>query len=489
MLANPELPLLQRIGEDAQDKCGLHAGPEPQSGPVLVGVSGGPDSVCLLHVFHRLGYPLVVAHLDHGLRPESAADAEAVRRLAESLGLEPVIERQDAAAAARAEKLSIEEAARNLRYRFLFRVAVSYGAQAVAVAHTANDQVETFLMHLLRGAGLAGLRGMAHRSLPNPWSETIPLARPLLDVWREEIETYLRLHGLPVVQDASNRDYRFYRNRLRGEALPYLDTLNPGVRKRFHQTAGLLRDEDEVIEMVAAEAWQACFAGEASGALAFNARRLRNQPAAVQRRLLRRAAAALRPGLRDLDFAAVQRGIEFIGSPTRTRQTDWIAGLRLEMEGDRLWLAEADVTLPAAEWPQLPPGARLELSIPGEITLPGGWRLRAEPAPLTPALYAHIQSNSDPYQAWLDRAALPETLQVRPRRPGDRFRPLGMGGRSVKLSDFMINTGMPRRARAGWPLVTAGDAIAWAPGYRLAEPFCIQPTSAHGVHLELKPDA
>jgi tRNA(Ile)-lysidine synthase len=287
------------------------------------------------------------------------------------------------------------------------------------------------------------------------------------------------------VTDASNRDWRFYRNRLRGETLPYLETLNPGVRARFHQTAELLRDEDEALEAAAAAAWQACCIGESPGALALDAERLRALPVALQRRLLRRGAAALRPGLRDIDFAAIQRGVGFLHSPAQSRQADWIAGLRLEVDGGRLWLAETDAALPAGDWPHLPPGSRLELPAPGTIMLPGGWQLRADVMLLTPEGYNDIQNNTDPYQAWLDHTALLDRLLARPRLPGDRFRPLGMGGHSMKLSDFMINAGMPRRARSGWPLVVAGDEIAWVPGYRLAEPFAITPVTHTTVKIEL----
>lgn len=483
MLENPDQSLLEQIRRILRTNCGMEPAETPI--PVVVGVSGGPDSVCLLHCLHRLDVALIVAHLDHGLRPESPADAEAVRRLAVGLGLPVEIERHDAAAFARTRRLSIEEAARDVRYRFLFRVAQAHHAQAVAVAHTADDQVETFLMHLLRGAGLSGLSGMAYRSQPNPWDDHIPLIRPLLNTWRVEVEAYLHRNELPAQIDDSNRDWRFYRNRLRGETLPYLETLNPGVRARFHQTAELLRGEDEALEAATAEAWMTCLATETPGALALDAARLRAHPLALQRRLLRRAAGVLRPGLRDIDFAAIQRAIEFLHSPTRSQQADWIVGLRLEMHGERLWLTEAGAAPPAGNWPQLLPGSRIELLIPGEILLPGGWQLRAETRPVTADLRALIAANSDPYRAWLDRAALPDTLLVRTRRTGERFRPLGMDGRSMKLSDFMINAGLPRQARAGWPLVVAGEEIAWVPGHRLADPFAIKANSASAVMLQM----
>jgi tRNA(Ile)-lysidine synthase len=196
--------VLEQFVSALKEKCLLDPGL-----PVLVGVSGGPDSLCMLDMLHQLGYPVIVAHLDHSLRAESAQEAEQLRQLAQSIGLTFVLERNDVDSYATSHSLSIEEAAREARYQFLFEQARQHQAQAVAVGHTANDQVETVLMHLLRGSGLPGLRGMSYRSLPNPWSKNIPLVRPLLGVWREEILAHLEQNGLVPTLDASNLDTRF----------------------------------------------------------------------------------------------------------------------------------------------------------------------------------------------------------------------------------------------------------------------------------------
>ena len=191
---------------------------------ILVGVSGGADSLCLLDILIRLGYPVLVAHFNHLLRPEASDDARAVEGIADMLKVPLVLGEGSANDYAQEHNLSIEESARNLRYRFLFKRAEIHDAKAVAVAHNADDQVETVLMHLLRGAGLDGLTGMPYRALPNPWSETIPLVRPLLGIWRTEIETYCTERELNPVIDRSNIDTTFFRNRLRHELIPELDT-------------------------------------------------------------------------------------------------------------------------------------------------------------------------------------------------------------------------------------------------------------------------
>jgi tRNA(Ile)-lysidine synthase len=483
------LRMFDDLSSILRNQCHL----EPER-TLLVAVSGGPDSLCLLHALWSLGYPIIVAHFDHSLRPESEAEAEAVRGYARQMSLACVVGKEDVQAVARTQGLSLEEAARTARYRFLLRQAYLHGAQAVAAGHTADDQVETVLMHLLRGAGLAGLGGMEYRSLPNAWSQDIPLVRPLLGVWRAEILDYLDEHGLQANLDASNLDTRFYRNRLRLEALPYLEKLNPGARQRLWRMADIARRDDHALESLAEAAWQACLLESGVGYLALDVAGLQSHPPALQRRLARRAIACLRPGLRDIDYDAIQRMLDFLDAPERHGPIDLIAGLRLERAGGRLWLATWEADLPGGAWPQVKSEQELLLQVPGEVGLPNDWRLSAEALPANPALYEQVRQNTDSYQAWLDLDRLALPLSVRARRPGERMCPLGMQGHSLKLSDLMINLGLPRRARASWPLVVggvaasgiaAGGEIAWLPGYRLAHPFRLTPETRHILHLRL----
>ena len=171
----------------------------PKSDLILVGVSGGPDSICLLHILHTLGYRLVVGHLDHGLRPEAGGDADVVRAFSEKLGFRFYLNSVDTDQYAQEQGMSIEEAGRALRYQFLSETADEIGAVALAVGHTADDQVETVLMHLLRGSGLGGLRGMQARSV-NPYApERVSVVRPLLGTWREDVLAYCQEHDLKPV--------------------------------------------------------------------------------------------------------------------------------------------------------------------------------------------------------------------------------------------------------------------------------------------------
>ena len=209
---------------------------------MVIGCSGGPDSLCLLHLLlelaAKLDLTLTVAHLNHQLRPEQALEDERfVRSISKRWELPLFVETQDIAKIAKARKQSIEEAARQTRYNFLGRVATTVGAQKIAVGHHADDQTETILMHLLRGTGLDGLRGMLPRTrLPlfslkdlDISARDVRLIRPLLEISRAEIEAYCHEHQLSPRQDSSNQDTTFFRNRLRHELIPILESYNPNI--------------------------------------------------------------------------------------------------------------------------------------------------------------------------------------------------------------------------------------------------------------------
>lgn len=467
---------LQRIIEE---NCKL-----VHSESIIVGVSGGADSLTLLDFLVRSGHPVVVGHFNHRLRPEASEEARIVERLAETLKIPFILGETATPIYAQEQKLSIEEAARELRYRFLFKQAEKHHAQAVAVAHNADDQVETVLMHLLRGAGLDGLTGMPYRALPNPWSKTIPLVRPLLHIWRAEIESYCTERGLNPIVDATNADTTYFRNRLRHELIPELETYVPGFRRRLHQTADLLTADHQVLDDLTETTWLEVVQEMGAGHVTLLPLSFRLHPLALRRRLIRKAISHLRPGARDVDFALVQRALDFAAHPTATGQADLGLGLRISLERDRLILSEWGSEIPMDCYPLIT--AHFSLPIPGELDLGNGWTLRAEiPADIT-ATQKAAQENRDPYRVWIDLGNQHPLLDIRPRRPGDRFQPLGMDGKSMKISDFMINQKIPQRVRAGWPLVCAGTEIVWVPGYRLGHSFRLWGESKRIVTLYLE---
>jgi tRNA(Ile)-lysidine synthase len=473
--------MLTRLDRILLEECRL----EPTR-KVLIGVSGGPDSLCLLDVLSHIGYPLVVAHFNHQLRPEAQFEAKQVRRFTESRGLSFVIGERDVLSFAREQRLSLEEAARVARYRFLFEQAENSAAQAVAVAHTADDQVETVLMHLLRGSGLAGLKGMSPRATPNSWSQTIPLVRPLLGVWRSEVLTYCEERGLKPLIDPSNLDRTFFRNRLRHELIPFLEGYNPSVREVVWRTAHVLAGEAEILEEVVQKAWGRCGAAAGPGYVSFDLPALQAEPVPVQRHLFRQAIATLRPGLRDIGFEAVERALRFLADPARSAQIDLIAGLRLVFEPGRLWVADWESVLPLAGLPKMPVGAELPIEVPGVLCLQEGWILFSEALSDVETGLQQAETNLDLYQAWVNLDSLAAPMTLRTRREGDRFQPLGMAESSMKLSDFMINVKIPRRSRHTWPLVCSGGEIVWVPGYRVGHAFRLTQSTRRAVYLCLR---
>jgi tRNA(Ile)-lysidine synthase len=446
---------------------------------LLAAVSGGPDSLALLHLLSASGYPLVCATFNHRLRPEAVDEVAYVRQVAEGLGIPFVTDSADVAAYAGAEGLSVEEAARSLRYRFLFREARKAGAQAVVTGHTADDQAETVLMHFLRGAGLAGLKGMTSRVVLPVFDSEIPLVRPLLGWQRADTEAYCREHNLSPIHDPTNTDTTYFRNQLRHELLPMLESYNPRIRQTLARTALALQGDEALLAEVLDAAWHKSVLEQGKGFICFRRAVLESSSMALRRNLFRRAAFTLRPGLRNVDFAALERAATL-------NAVDLAGGLRLLPEGEKIYLAAYEADLPFTEWPQVSEQLSViseQLSVKSEYTFNVGWVLTCESFLLNTE---HWSLNTDPYTAWLDADLTGDELRVRTVRAGDRFQPLGMSGASVKLQDFFVNIKLPRRARATWPLLCVGDEIAWVAGLRLAHPFRVTEKTKRVLLLQIK---
>ena len=309
---------------------------------VVVGLSGGADSVALTEALASLapetGLRVVAAHLDHGLRPGSEADAEFCRGVAERLGVAFRAGRADVRGRAARERGGLEEAARHERYAFLRRVGAEEGAVAVAVAHTRDDQAETLLMRLLRGSGSAGLAAM--RPL------TGDLLRPLLGVSREQVIEHLRLRGLTWREDATNGDLSILRNRVRHELLPYLEArFNPNLRATLGRTAGVLHDEADVLGALGDELYRAASL-RAVGRSALALPALRSAPRAVARLAVRRALAEA-GGLRGVSRLHVDTILALAASPARGLKRLALPGRREAVLTSReLWIGTAPARPP-----------------------------------------------------------------------------------------------------------------------------------------------
>ncbi|MBI4768930.1 MAG: tRNA lysidine(34) synthetase TilS [Chloroflexi bacterium] len=463
------------------------AGTLPAPGaPLVAAVSGGADSLCLLGTLLDLGHRPLVAHVNHSLHPQAGDWAARVQALARDLGLDFALTTVDAAAFARAGRHSLEEAARLLRYASLARTAIQHGAAHIATGHTAGDQAETVLMHFLRGAGLAGLRGMtpavplAALRLPVDAPPDLLLVRPLLGLTRADTEAYCAARGWTPVADPSNADTALFRNRLRHELLPLLAEYNPNIRQVLARTAEVLAADYEALAAESERAWAAVAVRAEPGAVWLDRAGLLALPLAHRRGVTRIAISSLRPGLRDIGFQTVARALAFAALPTASGVADLAAGLCLRDAGELLGLCEWDFA-PAPEegWPQM--RQALPLPLPGgEVALPGGWQVTVE----TVALSGALPETPDRWTATVDAAAAGEQIWLRPRRPGDRLRPLGMSG-SVKVAELMLNLKVPRAARAGWPLLANEREVLWVAGLRLGHDYRVTEETNRGVRITL----
>ncbi len=454
---------------------------------VIVGVSGGPDSLCLSHALlalqDELELHLHLAHLDHGIRgEESLADADYVEGLAREWGIPATVQHGNVPQYAREQKLAIEEAARRMRYLFLGRVAQEVGATCVAVGHNADDQVETILMHLMRGSGLGGLRGMAPVQVLGAeewWSgPTLRLVRPLLDVPREEIEAYCREQGLQPRFDRSNLDLTYHRNRIRHELLPHLESFNPRLREVLRRSALAIADDYDYLHLQGFAAWER-LAEESSGVVTFPQQEWFDLHPSLQRQLLREAIRRLRRSLRDITWTHVEQarvGLERMETGARITLPQ---GLFL-FKGYHDFLIGQELTPPDVPLLQ---GEQLPLRVPGTTQFTdSAWMLHSEIV-AREQLPPRALENVSPWQACLDVERTGVDLRLRPRQRGDRFQPLGMAGRSKSLNAFMIDAKIPQHIRDRWPLVVSPSHIVWVAGYRIDERVKVTEQTRQVLHL------
>ncbi|MBN1933142.1 MAG: tRNA lysidine(34) synthetase TilS [Anaerolineae bacterium] len=467
---------------------------------VVVGVSGGPDSLCLLHLLceHRktLGIDLHVAHLNHQLRGADAdADAEFVAQYSARLGLPCTIEARDVAGVARRHKLAVEEAARRVRYAFLGEVAqrvsaTSRGSARIAVAHNADDQSETVLMHWLRGAGLAGLRGMLPatrmsglRLVTSPTSDSdLWLVRPLLRTPRADIEAYCRDRGLLPRFDRSNLDTTLYRNKLRHELLPLLENeYKPNFGQILRRSAEVARQDYDLMCEMRDRAWAEVVLSADDRSIVLDKSAWQALHLSLQRSTLRQAVQGLRRTLRDVNFEHVEAAVQAAREGRVGVQAALPRGVRLTVGYSRLFVTDA-AFVPVPDWPALTV-ERVPLIVPGVTPLPGGVQVQIDLIARA-ELPSDWDRNPDGWTAYLDAAALVDAaaldlpLSLRQRRDGDRFCPLGMAGRSKPVNEFLVNEQVPAWWRDWVSLLVRGDdAIMWVCGWRVDERARITPTT------------
>ena len=447
--------------------------------PLLVGFSAGPDSLCLLHLLKAQEFRVIAAHLDHGLRLSSGAEALRASAYCNEQGIPFRLRKADVAGYAVQNRISIEEAARKVRYAFLFEEAAKVGAQAVVVGHHADDQVETVRMHLLRGSGVGGLAGMRDILLPNPWSDTIPLIRPLLGVTREEIDAYCRLHNLIAVVDETNKDSQYFRNRIRQELIPQMISFNPEFKQRLLCLSEVVKEENGYLVSETGLAWQQVVIDQGDGFIVLDRNKFNALHNAIARRLLRKAVGELNRDLRDINFAAIDRALTLARTPNHANQVELQAGIDLLLHMREKLILISNTKPLDALWPQCATGCDAALTLPGETIINEYW-----------SIFSNYCEEFDPSIedlniGQLDANVARDGLRLSTVKPGDRFQPQGMTQGTQKLGDFWTNNGLSKRAREHWPLVRAGKDIVWVPGFRIAHQARVKPETGKILKIEL----
>ena len=422
-------------------------------------------------------------HFNHQIRPEADQDADFVRALAERWGIRCEIGSQNVPEFAESEHLSLEEAGRILRYRFLFSIARQQNMDALATAHHANDQAETVLMHFIRGSGLDGLRGMLVRTFLPDFDKSIPLVRPLLNTWKPDLLEYCRFNQLDYVNDETNNDQTYFRNELRLNLLPQIEKLNPRFQRVLLRSTESLRADSETLDRLSESTWDELQIQEGNGFLFVTVKAFQSLDLGIRYRVIRKAIRRLKKDLRDIDFGLVKRFSDFIDHPSQTNRMELGFGLCLWVQDGLLYLLMEGVSIPIVDYPQM--SNRLELSIPGGIRLQYGWNCTAEVMEADQVPFDTIRS-AGRWEAWVDLDQVNQPVALSTRVPGERFFPLGGEGHSIKISDLFINHKIPTSTRDQYPLIKDTNGIIWVPGVQIADRFRVTNQTTRILWIQMK---
>lgn len=445
----------------------------PASGALVVGVSGGTDSLALMHVLanlrEKLALHLHIATLDHGLRgEEGAADVRFVIETAQAWSLSVTAGHADVRTMSAEDGIGIEAAARRARYGFLASVAHEIGATHIAVAHNADDQVETVLLHLLRGTGLPGLAGMRF-SAPLPDHPDLTLLRPLLNVSRADLEAYCREQGLQPRQDASNEDISYRRNRLRHEVMPALRQVSAQIKRNLTQLAAIVREEDDFIDFALHEAIDAHVIRE-EGRISLPNNLFFSLHPTLQKRFILWAARWCDPAS-EASYERVNAALTMTLRGKVGARTEFRSGVQLRLDYDAV-IVEKQSAPHVENLPLLSGKFEISVDFPGSTRINGAWMLEAALAPL---------EGESARLAISDRAS----VRLRARRSGDFFAPFGLAGHTQKLTEWMIDHKIPRDLRARIPLLVINGEIAavWWHGWIVGERFAVRDNSPRIVYF------
>ena len=452
------------------------------AGPLVVAVSGGRDSLCLLHwLTHSsiINSPIIAVTIDHGLREESAAECEQVKRLATRWGAECLI-RQTLLTA----ETFTENSGRIARYNILQDAARQAGTKYILTGHHAGDQAESLLLHLVRGSGLNGLTGMQEQTTLSNDGQIFTLVRPMLNATPAMIKTYAAEHELNAVDDPSNYDEKYTRNRIRHTLIPLIENqFNPQIQKNLSQTAIILRDDFIALEEVHLSRWDTAEHDQGIGWGTFEYANWESGNPSFQRFVLRKLFSHAQGSMVDL----TQENLESARLGLNQRKTD----KRYQLSGT-VWVQKAYDTLlayhkSAAElfdMPQLP-GSQKEILIKTDVASEikfknNQWKLLVQPT--SPDQINLEETTDDRWVTFLSLKAKNTTLILRGRQQSEAFRPFRMNG-DVYLKKLMIDRKIPAILRDRWPILADETGILWVAGHRLAERAAITADTRFAVKI------
>ena len=453
---------------------------------VLVAVSGGPDSVALVHILLALApkfsFQVAMAHLNHCLRQnESARDEAFVVSLAEQLELPVHVERQDVRRYQKSQHLSLEEAARKVRYRFYHAIAAKFGYEKIALGHQSDDNAELILMYMLRGSGPLGLSGI-------PPVRDDKIVRPLIDIKRTEIMDFIAVKGLDYVVDSSNEDSQYLRNKIRNRLIPELKAeYNPKLIDSLNRLASVIAAEETWIENLIQPIFEKVIVFEQQGRIGLDFSELNQQTIAARRRLIRNAVLRVKGNLRRMAFVHVEAAVKLAQKGPDSGVLDFPDRIRISRQNDVLIMSREEQNLrhlAADPLLALTPDYEYRLPKPGEIFIKeAALQIRFSEIPQEHTSDWHASGHGT-RAAYFDMDKIRFPLVIRNFRPGDRFSPLGIIGRQ-KLKKFFIDHKVSRTERTKCPIVLSRNEIIWVVGHRLDNAVKIGPQTGRILKAEL----
>jgi len=447
----------------------------------VVGFSGGVDSISLVHALWQCNVKFIAAHFNHRLRKTSDKEVEKLQEFCGHLNIPFISAVEDIAKKAKQEKKGIEETARDFRYQFLFDVASSNSAQAVLTAHTADDQSETILMHLIRGSGLKGLSGMDFLS-QTKYHPTIPLIRPLLDITRQQTLAYCEEYMLDPIIDVSNFDTKYTRNWVRHDVIPLLKTHNPRINTALTHLAKIAREEEAAMLQVS-DYLTKQISRNVDGEIHLDLLAFSDKLPGMQRHILIHVLHALEYKDNDVDFQGIETLREYICNPPDTKHLKFNTQIEVWFEGTKAIFSRNNQKDYQIDKKYI--GGDSYLNGIGHGLINNEWMIVAIEKDISE--YEQIKKiNKEDFSQFFDAEKLNWPLTIRVARQGEQFGPLGMAGKTQKISDYFINLKVPKRKRAFVPLVISKGEVIWIIGYQIADSVKVTEKTKKIVQITLK---